>query len=234
MISSSDPALQGTFDRLSVVDLPEAYDLYAHITHKKIPFSTQTFGPGRRSKGIVEHILQELVEIESDPLDVEEWIDVLHLALDACWRHLNANVVDLDMALAIVTGLRGDVQLELTDHAPPNPNFDLIAFLKDFYGLFSDLDAEFGSLETTVSNIRSLLSEARPDEICLQQWLKVCLLAFEGAFGCLKDRVATDSIPNVVAAVFEQKHVRNANRSWPDFRTLSEDVAINHSSESLC
>ena len=45
-----------------------------------------TFGPGMRTKGLVEHIKKELEEIEAEPTDLEEWIDVLILAFEGAWR----------------------------------------------------------------------------------------------------------------------------------------------------
>lgn len=50
-------------------------------------FSAATFGPGERTKGVIDHIRKELVEIEANPRDVSEWIDVIILALDGAWRH---------------------------------------------------------------------------------------------------------------------------------------------------
>lgn len=52
----------------------------------QISFSNRTFGPGKRTKGIVDHIRKELGEIEDNPDDGTEWIDVLILALDGAWR----------------------------------------------------------------------------------------------------------------------------------------------------
>ena len=49
-------------------------------------WSAKTFGHGVRTKGITAHIRKELVEIEAAPHDVEEWIDVVILALDGAWR----------------------------------------------------------------------------------------------------------------------------------------------------
>jgi dATP/dGTP pyrophosphohydrolase len=49
-------------------------------------FSLATFGPGTRSKGVVQHIRKELAEIEADPTELSEWIDVVILALDGAWR----------------------------------------------------------------------------------------------------------------------------------------------------
>ena len=63
----------------------ERYDLVAHLNRQR-KFSLLTFGPGTRTQGIIEHIRKELLEIASKPLDVEEWIDVVLLALDGAWR----------------------------------------------------------------------------------------------------------------------------------------------------
>lgn len=61
------------------------FDLERHIT-RQIIWSRKTFGPGRRTLGVIDHIRKELNEIEADPEDVSEWIDVLILALDGAWR----------------------------------------------------------------------------------------------------------------------------------------------------
>ncbi len=49
-------------------------------------FSARTYGPGERTAGIIEHIKKELVEIETDPDDLIEWIDVAILAFDGARR----------------------------------------------------------------------------------------------------------------------------------------------------
>ena len=53
---------------------------------RQIPWSVKTFGDGFQPKGIIDHIRSELVEIESQPYDLEEWIDVVHLGLDGAAR----------------------------------------------------------------------------------------------------------------------------------------------------
>lgn len=60
-------------------------DLAYYIQRQK-DWSELTFGPGHRSKGVVAHIRKELKEIEEDPLDLKEWVDVIILALDGAWR----------------------------------------------------------------------------------------------------------------------------------------------------
>ena len=49
-------------------------------------WSQRTFGEGPRPVGIVKHIAKELDEILRDPNDLEEWIDVVILALDGATR----------------------------------------------------------------------------------------------------------------------------------------------------
>lgn len=49
-------------------------------------FSERTFGPGSRAAGVIDHIRKELREIEENPGDLAEWIDVVILALDGAWR----------------------------------------------------------------------------------------------------------------------------------------------------
>lgn len=50
-------------------------------------WSRKTFGEGKRTLGILAHIRKELGEISAKPDDLEEWIDVVILALDGYWRH---------------------------------------------------------------------------------------------------------------------------------------------------
>jgi hypothetical protein len=49
-------------------------------------FSLNTFGPGPRTDGILDHIGKELDEIRADPSDLNEWVDVIVLAFDGAWR----------------------------------------------------------------------------------------------------------------------------------------------------
>ncbi|WP_312368087.1 dATP/dGTP pyrophosphohydrolase domain-containing protein [Stenotrophomonas sp.] len=62
-----------------------SFDFLAHLERQQ-RFSAHTFGPGTRAAGIVDHIRKELLEIEADPGDLREWIDVTILALDGAWR----------------------------------------------------------------------------------------------------------------------------------------------------
>ncbi len=61
------------------------FSLYAYLQRQR-RFSEKTFGPGDRAKGVIDHIRKELIEVEADPKDLKEWIDVVTLALDGAWR----------------------------------------------------------------------------------------------------------------------------------------------------
>lgn len=63
-----------------------SYDLISHCI-RQFRFSEKTFGPpDGHNPGVIDHIRKELDEIEADPSDTEEWIDVIILALDGAWR----------------------------------------------------------------------------------------------------------------------------------------------------
>ena len=64
---------------------PPDFDLAQHL-QRQHDWSEKTFGPGTRTKGVIDHIRKELLEIEAEPNDLSEWIDVVILALDGAWR----------------------------------------------------------------------------------------------------------------------------------------------------
>lgn len=76
MFPTNDPAASGD----SVY-----FDFRAHLQRQR-EFSERTFGPGRRTAGVCDHIRKELKEIEQAPDDIDEWIDVVILGLDGAWR----------------------------------------------------------------------------------------------------------------------------------------------------
>ncbi len=61
------------------------FDFEEYLKEHRV-WSWNTFGPGERTKGIIDHIKKELKEIEAAPDDVEEWVDVIILALDGALR----------------------------------------------------------------------------------------------------------------------------------------------------
>lgn len=65
--------------------LVPAFSLREHL-ERQAAWSRDTFGPGPRTKGVIDHITKELAEIAADPTDLTEWIDVVILALDGAWR----------------------------------------------------------------------------------------------------------------------------------------------------
>jgi hypothetical protein len=61
------------------------FDLVAHLKRQRA-FSRATFGPGARTKGVLDHIRKECAEVEKAPVDLSEWVDLILLALDGAWR----------------------------------------------------------------------------------------------------------------------------------------------------
>lgn len=89
-------AQAGAFGTLNVIGLWRAryvheFDLHtprnlAAWIDRKAAWSRQTFGPGTRTEGVLDHITSELDEIRAWPDDLEEWADVILLALDGASR----------------------------------------------------------------------------------------------------------------------------------------------------
>jgi len=67
----------------------------AHLERQR-DWSLATFGPGARTQGVIDHIRKELLEVEADPDDLGEWVDVIILAHDGAWRsgHEPQEIID--------------------------------------------------------------------------------------------------------------------------------------------
>lgn len=83
----ADLERQNTDLRAAIARLPvyPAFDFHSHLS-RQAKWAEETFGPGMRTNGLCEHIRKELLEIEADPSDLKEWIDVVILGLDGAWR----------------------------------------------------------------------------------------------------------------------------------------------------
>jgi len=64
-------------------------DGFALWAEAKLAWSYKTFGKAERAEGVCQHIESELAEIRADPYDVEEWADVILLAIDGACRSGN-------------------------------------------------------------------------------------------------------------------------------------------------
>lgn len=62
-------------------------DFIVDYVRRQMFWSATTFGRGLRTIGVTKHIEKECAEIRAEPSDLEEWIDVMILALDGYWRH---------------------------------------------------------------------------------------------------------------------------------------------------
>ncbi|MGU1789454.1 dATP/dGTP pyrophosphohydrolase domain-containing protein [Pseudomonas aeruginosa] len=83
-MAHANEAKQELHDMLKVLH-GTGFSFEQHL-HRQRRFSERTFGPGSRAAGVVDHIRKELREIEENPGDLVEWIDVVILALDGAWR----------------------------------------------------------------------------------------------------------------------------------------------------
>lgn len=65
--------------------MPAEFDMHAFLRRQRA-FSARTFGPGRLTARVCDHIRKELTEVEAAPDDLSEWVDVILLGLDGAWR----------------------------------------------------------------------------------------------------------------------------------------------------
>ena len=75
-----------TLEEAVMLATTSAWQLVDYL-ERQWTWSKRTFGPGKRTKGIKQHIEKELKEIIADPDDLKEWADVITLGLDGFWRH---------------------------------------------------------------------------------------------------------------------------------------------------
>ena len=165
-------------------------------------FSDQAFGPLQSAKGVLAHIAKELNEIEQDPNDQVEWIDVVLLSTDGARR-------------------AGHSLDDILSQWPQGPLLDWEAVLQRqfeqaelIYGLQADPLDVVPLVRQCVAHL-----ESHPDD--LATWTALTSLAFEGG------RRAGGS-PAGLLAVLLAKFERNRNRTWRDWRTTQADSAIEH------
>jgi hypothetical protein len=72
-----------------------------------------------------------------------------------------------------------------------------------------------------LDHIRKELAEIEAAPHDLGEWVDVIILAFDGAW-----RAGWE--PNDILAAISAKQARNEARTWPDWRTMSPDHAIEH------
>lgn len=62
------------------------FDLVSFLYRQK-EFSIKTFGPGDRTEGVTDHMLEEIEEVRAvKGKDLLEWVDLILLALDGAYR----------------------------------------------------------------------------------------------------------------------------------------------------
>jgi dATP/dGTP pyrophosphohydrolase len=89
---------------------------------KQRTWSRKTFGPGPRTKGIIDHIEKEIEELwaaEDDDHRLKEWIDIVILGLDGAWR---AGFTPDEVAEALRAKYRENEEREWPDWRTADPD----------------------------------------------------------------------------------------------------------------
>jgi len=59
---------------------------YEELMKQKWKWSIEQFGKGYSYDGLKDHILKEIAELDKEPYDLEEWIDMMFLVTDGAHR----------------------------------------------------------------------------------------------------------------------------------------------------
>jgi len=62
------------------------WDGFAAFCQRLLDWSKGAHGPAARTKGVLDHMRKELLEIEAQPDDLEEWIDMVLLSINGAMR----------------------------------------------------------------------------------------------------------------------------------------------------
>ncbi len=105
--------------------------------------------------------------------------------------------------------------------------FDLLALLdRQYKWSLETFGPPSGNQAGVLDHIRKELIEIEeaPDDI--EEWIDVMILAADGAMRCAR------ATPEMVAAAWLAKQVKNEGRKWPDWRTSPPGKAICHIKET--
>jgi hypothetical protein len=84
------------------------WERFGAYIQNHIQWSRKTFGEGPKVEGIIKHIQKELNEIRENPSNLEEWVDVMILAIDGAWRagHAPLSIVKMLMSKQLKNRMR--------------------------------------------------------------------------------------------------------------------------------
>lgn len=174
-----------------------------HI-EKQMMFSVNTFGPGSRKKGVIDHIGKELQEIADGDNDPAEWVDVWLLSMDGAWRCAVDECAELTSGevAQMIEELRETKKMEVISEVTPVNVIESIRW---------DLN---------------LLAGGKND---LNLWVRLNLIATLGLVYALTDEgIDVTRATDMGFTMIMQKQEKNERRVWPDWRTASADAAIEH------
>lgn len=72
-----------------------------------------------------------------------------------------------------------------------------------------------------IDHIKKEIKEVEEAPYDIEEWIDLVILAFDGAW-------RAGATPEEIVAVLQGKYKKNRERSWPDWRTLPKDKAIEH------
>ena len=99
--------------------------------------------------------------------------------------------------------------------------FDLVAHLKRQRNFSEKTFGPGMRTKGLCDHIRKELEEIQAKPLDVSEWVDVIILALDGAWRC-------GHTPEGIAKAILAKQIKNEGRTWPDWREVGQDKAIEH------
>lgn len=163
-----------------------------------IEWSTATFGPGRRTDAVINHIRKELDEVRADLTDLSEWVDIFILSVDGMWREgVSPEAVVIQLLHPMESSGTSITAADLTTGFTKSQRFGKLTASQFADEVEAFLDGEVVGFSLTATS------------------------ALWGAMAACYYEL------DVIKAI-HAKWNKNRLRQWPDWRTIPEGQPIEH------
>jgi hypothetical protein len=113
--------------------------------------------------------------------------------------------------------------------------FDLVAYLKRQWDWSARTFGPGPRTGGVTRHIEKECAEIRACPLDLEEWVDVQILSFDGFWrAAVEQGYSIDRATELLIEIHERKQEKNFARQWPDWRTLTQDDAIEHDRSGEC
>jgi len=194
-----------------------------------IRWSQKTFGEGAFSTRPVNHIRKELDELFAKPTDLEEWIDVIILALDGAWRagYNAADIVKMLMAKLKKNQSRTFIIPKNPDQPAEHDRSQEEGHpMKKHAVTIADSEREIYDLREGLSNQTAAMISLTSENRHLAKTLQEKRLEVQMLEQALFQQQQYNAQAHETISVLVRKMPYAPQPAWPKVELVSEDVEI--------